>query len=793
MKITTHGLKEFIDIAGLEIGQICETLSTIGLEVEFCAPIELPKKVVIGRVLEKLPHPDAHKLSVCRVDIGFEVLQIVCGAKNVEKDCFVAVALSGASLSFEGKHLEIAPSKLRGVDSYGMLCSSVELGLPKTNDGILLLDDSIGALELGRELGEYDVFNGYVLEISLTPNRGDCLCVLGVARELKGAFNLSLKNQKEYLSTNQIGIGRKFQVGVRGRVDSSLLYKMVDFKHKITPLKMQLALAIDGRLKPSVVENYTEYVAYMTGVNLNAYGIDKLSRDTNQASNEILWLYVEKSAQGFEEVRGEEKLSIIGVGNAIKQELDSSESIIFEASYTDPTQISQLLFDNKGIPQDKELTYRSTRGSNPDLHLGINYLCLLLAAHTSCFIYDGMHEVKQNRGDRVVRTKFSHIERIIGHQIDREVVCAILKQLDFYLELKANDDSLNVALPPFRHDIQSEQDLAEEILRIYGVDKIPSKPHKMEEKLKITPAYLDYKNQRDLVRRALSHGFVECIHYLFYQRERLESLGLEVLEEDKELLNPITSELNTLRTSLLPALLDSAVRNHNFGYKSIKMCEVGSVYNKRREERTKIAFLVSGLERGEQYPLPKGRKWDFYAFAEVIGKIVGEFELRAFEVENLEAGSVDSVPLPRLFHPYQGAYIYVGGQKVGVIAKLHPSLAKEMELSSVFMCEMDLMGIRHPMFEEFAKLPTSFRDLTLIVDKNLAFSAIKEAVLGEKITFLKNLYPLDVFVENPNQVALSIRAEIRPQEVSLREEDISGVMQKILEILQERFGAKLKG
>ncbi|MCE3038631.1 phenylalanine--tRNA ligase subunit beta [Helicobacter anatolicus] len=780
MIVTTHLLKEFIDISHLKIDEICNVLNNIGLEVESVNPLKLPSKVVLGKVLKKSPHPDANKLSVCQVDVGYEVLQIVCGAKNVAENQYVAVALRGAVLEFDSKVLEIGVSKLRGVDSYGMLCSSVELGLVKLNDGIMVLDSSIGELELGKELREYDIFQGYVLEISLTPNRGDCLCVLGIARELKAYFGLKIKKPKEYMSTNQIGVGRKFQVAMKNKIQSSLLYKVIDFEDKILPFCMQFSLTLSNNLKSGILENYLSYITYMTGVVLNAYEADSLSKDQNH-TNEILWLNVKEDEDGFDAVYADKKLSNIGIGNVIEQNIDQAKTIIFEASYIDPARVSQLLFKHKNQMRDKDLVYKTMRGSNPDLQMGINFLCLLLSEFNHCFVYDGVQEVKQDFKQKVIRTQFSNIAAIIGCNIDRETMSQILKQLDFSLEIKTNDDSFSIITPCYRHDIETEQDLAEEILRIYGVDNIPALPHFMAEQSKNTPAYQDYINQRKLIQRALSHGFLECIHYLFYQKEKLQQFGFEVLDEEKELLNPITSELNTLRTSLLPALLDTASRNQNFGYKNIKICEIGSVYNHKREESVKIAFVASGLQTREIFPKPKGQKWDFYTFAQVISSIIGEFELVDMQVENF-------------YHPYQSAYVYKNGQKLGVIAKLHPKIAQDMGLQNTFVCELDVsyLNLEHPMFEKFSKLPISQRDLTILINRNIAFGEIRKRLLQSQIRYLKNVYPVDIFDQENGQIALSIRMEISPEDTSLRDEDISWVTQEVLKILENDFGAKLK-
>ena len=783
MRVTTHLLQEFIDISSLDIKEVCRALDHIGLEVELLHKIELPQKVVVGKVLEKEQHPDADKLSVCRVDVGNEVLQIVCGAKNVQINQYVAVALEGAILGSKDKELMIKPSKLRGIDSFGMLCSSSELGLPLIYDGIMILDESIGGdLILGKELREYPLFQGYDIEISLTPNRGDCLCIIGIAREIRAYFGLSIQKPKEYISTNQIGIGRKMQVALKGRVDSSLIYKVVDFNEKFTPLKIALSLGRIGCLKSSVISNFITYTTYITGVILNAYGADELHR---QYPNEILWLNVQKDKLGFDEVSCfDQPLSKVGIGNCYQQDLDQNHSVIFEASYISPVLISKLLFDHKKQENDREITYRTARGSNPDLHFGINFLCLVLSQYSDCFIYDEIQENKQDREKNIIHTQFSNIAQIIGYEIDREEASNILKRLGFLIEVKNNSDSFSVIAPPYRHDIQTQQDLSEEILRIYGVDNIPSKPYLTKDAIKITPSYLDYKNQRDLIKRALALGFCECIHYLFYQKQKLQKLGFETLNQELDLINPITSELDTLRTSLLPAMLDTIQRNQNYGYKNIKICEIGSVYDQNRNEKSKFALMVSGLQKQESYPLPKGEKWDFYSFSKVVSDIIGHFELISYQSQNL----------PLIFHPHQCAMIVQENKTIGLISKLHPSVAKEMELSDVFMCEIDLSELnrKHQTFKDFSRLPRSQRDLTILISKDIAFDCIRKEILKHNIFCLQNLYPLDIYQQSENEIALSIRFDIAPKDKSLRDEDLQMIMQEILSVLEREFGARLK-
>ncbi|MDD2639584.1 MAG: phenylalanine--tRNA ligase subunit beta, partial [Arcobacteraceae bacterium] len=241
MIVTRTWLQEFIDISKTSTDEICKTLNSIGLEVDSVSKIAVPSGVVIGKVLEKSKHPDADKLNVCLVDIGNEVVQIVCGAKNVDEDQYVPVATVGCDL---GNDFKIKPAKLRGVPSNGMICSSTEIGLPKLNDGILVLDNSIGELILGKELNAYTAFNDDIIEIDLTANRGDCLSINGIARELSTCYNLPLFEEEKSLNYNEFGIGQVLEIECASNIDSSLIFKAANFASLKLPLLYKIRLAL---------------------------------------------------------------------------------------------------------------------------------------------------------------------------------------------------------------------------------------------------------------------------------------------------------------------------------------------------------------------------------------------------------------------------------------------------------------------------------------------------------------------------------------------------------------------
>ncbi|PAF44462.1 phenylalanine--tRNA ligase subunit beta [Helicobacter sp. 11S02596-1] len=786
MIVTSHLLSKFINLSNIDIHKLCDDLSNIGLEVESCQKITLPQRIVVGKIIAKTPHPDADKLNVCQVDVGDEVLEIVCGAKNVAKDQYVPVALIGAILPHgKGGELEIKKTNLRGVESCGMICSSTELGLPKINDGIMVLDESIGKLELGAPLGAFPIFNTHVIEISLTPNRGDCLCILGIAREISCIYDLPISNYKEIDSGVALGVGRILQVFTEGKIKSSLLYKVIEVKQIQTPLEIQLSLGFAGTLKEDPIQNLIEFSTHMTGVILNAYSVDNPEIISRTKGSEIS-LTIKKDENGFESVFTDKKISIIGVGNQIDQDFNLfPKTIIIEASYTDPVGISKLLHQH-AIKENKSLTYRTTRGSNPQLEIGINCLCNIFSDFTKCLIYSGSQEIKQNTEDTLINTTFGAIAAIVGKSIEKEEIAQILKSLNFTIKATCDDNFFAIIPPSYRHDIKTKQDAAEEFLRIYGIENIPAIPHHCKEKPNVNPGYSAYKNQRNIASRALGLGFVETIHYLFYQKQKLINLGYPVLKDELDLKNPITSELDTLRTSLIPAMLDSIERNKNLGYKNMKIFEIGSVYDANRSEKSKIALMVSGLKESEIYPYPKGLQWDFYSFAGVVSNVIGNFELEALE----------PLGLNKTLHPFVSASVRIGGQKVGIIGKLNPILQKEMGIDESFFCEIDLDALNqnHIIAKEFSKYPQSLRDITLLIDKTIPFASIKNEILKANIPHLKAIYAIDIYQDdlNHDQIALSIRLCIQSMQNTLKEEDLQLVVSEVLEILKTHFVATLK-
>ncbi len=764
MKLSVNDLNVFVNTPK-DIAKLCEDLSRLGLEVESCVSCVAPKNVVVGKILEKAPHKNAEKLSVCQVDVGKEVLQIVCGAKNVAKNQFAPVALKGAIIG----STTIAKTELRGVESCGMICSSIELGFPKINDGILELDESVGELVLGKELNEYAPFNTHVLEISLTPNRGDCLSVLGIAREISAFYHTPLKPIK---ALNFTPTSDLITLSVGENIESHLAYYLICNHSLKTPLNIKLSLAHNNALSENDLNNFIEFSTHFSGVIMNAYSLNKTPID----------LSVKNDENNLESVYiNHQKRSTIAIKHQVQKDL--SECLLLEASYIDPISLSLKLhaLKDKTLQKDNALIYRSTRGSNPNLSDGLNFL----SAHLKATILESK-QTQHSLKDHTLKFQLEDITEILGLVVEKEKIQGILKNLGFKVSVKEPNSKpqiLEVVAPNFRHDIKTIQDIAEEILRFVGIDNLVSKPLHCVSSKNSNPHYETHRFFENLKHKALACGFKEVIHYVFYSKEKQQKLGFEVLEDSLELQNPITTDLNTLRTSLVCGLLDASLRNKNLGFKSIALYEKGSVYNSKREEIQKLGFLASGLQKKESYPDAKGKAWNFYSFAECVSKVIGDFSLERLTTQT------------PINHPYQSAKIIQNHEIIGVIAKIHPKVIQELDLFESYYAEIDAFKLKRPamLLKPFSIYPSSVRDLTLIIDENTAFNRIKKALKDAQIPNLSEILPLDIFKESHNSIALSVRCVIHSLEKTLNDEEVNSAVQKVLEILEKEFNARLKG
>lgn len=779
MIVTRNWLNEFIDIKEISDEKLCEAFNAIGLELASVKKLNIPHKIVVGEVVSCEKHPNADKLNVCSVDIGLDKRQIVCGAANVVNAKYVAVATIGAVMP-DG--LEIKPAKLRGIESYGMICSADELGLPNIGSGIMMLDESIGKLELGRELCEFSSLSDTIFELEITPNRGDCLSVYGVARDLSAYFGKDLFDVKEEKSSKKVklGISREATLNVHGDIDASVGIKLAtqNSNYKL-PLLHLIRLSAAGLLGQNSLKNSLEYVMHTTGVIF-------LSFDANYFKNdeEKIIINLEKTQDGLNCIKNSSgKMSILGV----KQDEDSianakTEQVVLVAQYINPNILNNIVIDKK-LEKDT-IFYNTSRGSNPNLDFGISYAINILSKYDVLDFYDGILNHKVNSEDKTMSIDCFELNSIIGQDIDKSTVSNIMHKLGFKVSSKI-ENVIGVTLPQFRPDIANIQDIAEEILRIIGIDTITAKPLKFKENVHKESIIFEYRLKKQIRNRATSVGFYETISYVFSDALLQEKYNFENLREEFKLLNPIVAELNTLRSTLLINMLLSAKKNFNYSKKMIPLFEIGSTFDSNRDESEKIAFVWSGQKEGESViNHGKPQNMDMGLFLQKIGFVIGNFELQSCSYQNY------------MLHPYQSANIIIDDKVCGFVSKLHPDVQEDFGLLDTFIAELDIGALnqKHIFANEISKFQPSIKDLSILIDKNISFDSIKKVIKEIKCEMLHSFYPVDIYTDESlgNKKSLTIRFTIQSLEKTLDDSDIEDIMGKILDTLVQKTGAKLR-
>ncbi len=782
MIVTRRWLEEFIKLDGVSDEELVNIFNSIGLEVADVKKLEIPKGVVVGKIVSCQRHPDADKLSLCQVDVGDGTLrQIICGAKNVSEALYVPVALEGTTLP--AIDLEIKPVKLRGVDSFGMICSASELGLPELGDGIIALDKSIGELELGRELSSYPDLNDTVIELELTANRGDCLSIYGVARDLSAYFDKPLKSF-EYKPRKFMvqGIARAISLKSVPLEGVKLLFNVADAESINSTLLTKFRVAIIDRYYKDDLEAKIKYALHSTGVILRVYDFDKL-----KDKDERVHLEIEYESEGIIKIKSSKGLlSYVGISSDKNAEATkNSKKLLIEASYIDPIAISKATYENS-IKKD-ELYYHTSRGTNPDLIFGAFMLYKACDTEGVCEFGELPIIVDGKMKKRVVNVDINRLQSLIGTEIPRKRINAILKRLGIITYGSNSQDVFGATIPEWRHDMENLQDIAEEILRLVGIDEIEPKPLNLVEKSRLTDSTLKFQALKSIRARAVASGFFEAVTYAFMSREKALKYGFDVVDEALDLTNPIVEELNTMRTTIAINLLDAVAKNINYGKKRVSLFEIGSVFDNQREESSKFALIHAGFTQ-EPNILNQGKPKvvDFAFFVEKLNSIIGEFELRQIS------------PRERLFHPYIYARIYIDGEDIGFISKIHPEAEEEFGGVDMFFAEVDLEAIlpKHKNASFISNFQGVYKDLSILIDKKISYTQISNAlkIVKENNPLIKRYFPLDLYEDESlgNKKSLTIRVFLQSESSTLSDLEIEGSMNQILEYLKSSCGAELR-
>jgi len=778
MRVTRSWLEEFIDLSDISNEKLYKVFNAIGLEVDTLEQIKIPDGVVVGKILSCKKHPDADKLNVCQIDIGEGVRQIVCGAANVVDAEYVAVATVGSTLP---GNFQIKPAELRGVKSNGMVCSSTELGLPKLNDGIMILDESIGILNIGKDLSTYPKVADTLIELELTANRGDCLSIHGVARDLSAALGKDIKTTRYPRNdSSRIAIARKFSISSQSNSQATLLYKLSQSEHTGNTLLIQLRLGFVELECTDSISNLLHYSTHATGVILRAYDGNALRGEEESTALSLMC-----EEHGLPTLKKEgEILSIIGVNQTQAYLPDTeSEEILFEASYIPPQIIIEGVANSRITPD--ALYYKTSRGSEPNLGFGMAYLEAQCHQACSCTYSDSTLAVEGHKQAQIIAVHFEALDAIIGQEVNKSEASSILSRLGFEVHRTKGSESFGVTVPAHRHDIVHLQDIAEEILRMIGINNIASKPLVLTEKVRLTESTLRYRAKRAMRLRAVGGGFFEAVTYAFCDQTKLEAYGFPVTESSLRLLNPIAEEFNGMRSTLLINLLDAVKRNASYGIKRIPLFEIGTIFDAQRNETEKIALVWSGQAQAESVRNQgKAPDIDFPAFIASLGSVIGSFKLENCAGEN------------GLMHPYQSAHIVVDKQKVGFVSKLHPSVAEAYGIPDTFIAEVSLEALlpQHVTAAPISNYQGVYKDLSLVVAQTLPFSSIAQSIEKLSEPLLRRFYPVDIYQDEAlgDNKSVTVRFYLQSSKETLSDATIDGLMQTVLAQLETECGATLR-
>jgi len=428
--------------------------------------------------------------------------------------------------------------------------------------------------------------------------------------------------------------------------------------------------------------------------------------------------------------------------------------------------------------------YKTSRGSEPELNQGLNFCLNLIESSSSSSIFGGVIELCDSYDEKIVSISKQEIDEIIGADIDKIRITKILRNLGFDTT-KSSADKFIISVPRFRHDISHKQDIVEEIVRLVGIDNIPSKPFVFSEEFRLEDDYYAYKKRSIYRHKAANSGFFETISFVFDEKKVLQSYGFSTVDDDKELLNPIVNTLDTLRSTLMTGLLKAASQNVKNGVTSVKLFEVGSIFNSQREEFLKMAMLFSGATQKENISnAGKPQKVDFALFVQKVSDIIGEFGLSSYETTH------------KLSHSYQSAKILQNGEVIGELFRVHPTVEADYGLDATFMCELDFTKLQYGLkvVKKSSKYQASFRDLSIIMPKDMSYERVKDVIQTYATKELIRFYPVDRYSDEElgENMSLSIRFVLQSDDKTLEEEDITSSMDSILDALNNKLEIGLR-
>ena len=791
MKVKLDWLNELVDLSGLTTEDIVNKLSLYSTEIEGVEKILFGTNLTIGHVLTCVDHPDSDHLHVCTVDVGDEVLQIVCGAPNIKADMYVIVAKVGCELPGDFK---IKKSKIRGVESFGMICSLQELGLEKKYvpeeyaEGIYYFVKDVKA---GDNPLEKLCFEGDVLELGLTPNRSDLLSMLGVAYEVSAVFEREMK-ALEYSYTED---GEENNVNLSVDTDKCSLYyaKVIkDIKIKKSPDWLISRLIAFGIRPINNAVDITNYILALFGQPLHAFDYDKLG-NTIKVRNaydkeEMMTLDNNKRVLETTDIvitDGEKPVAVAGVMGGLGTSVDeNTKNILIEAAIFDPQSVRDTY---KRLDLRSEAAIRFEKGIDPvRTKLALDYTCYLYQTLCEAKICKGVDVVKQSEPVlKQIQITPEYISKYLGVEISKEEIINICNRLKFEVS-----DDLVVTVPSRRLDISIKADMVEEIGRIYGYEKLPLTLPKSDIAGKLSKAQ---KNRKQLRKTSIALGLTEAVNLSLREHNNEFTYLLDKDAQDVELLMPISTERKVLRRNLVNSLLENVAYVFNRKQKNVAFFETGKVYYKKDEEYVEEEHLAIAMSGVLSSTLWQGKLEvvDFYTIKGVLNSVLNSINI------NLDYEKID-VEMNEM-HPLRTAKLTYNNKVVGFIGMLHPKYAQVNSLQNVYVAEVNIHDlirdekeIKH--YVPVSKVPSVERDLAIVVKKDISSGDLVNTIYNVDKKLISDVKVFDLYVGDKigaDEKSLAFKIVFTSNE-TLTDDVINSKVNKILKQIEKNYNGVLR-
>ncbi|MTT31691.1 phenylalanine--tRNA ligase subunit beta [Terrilactibacillus sp. BCM23-1] len=808
MLVSYNWLKEYVDLTGVTPEDLENKITNAGIEVEHLSFVgEGITKVVVGYVESKKPHPEADKLNLCQVSLGDEVVQIVCGAPNVDAGQYVPVAKVGARLP---GGVKIKRAKLRGEVSNGMICSLSELGVdpkfvPKEfADGIYVFKDEV---VVGEDALPYLNLNDYILELDILPNSAHCLNMIGVAHEVAAILDREVKYPNVDLQEEAASVLSKLDVKITSGAEKVVPYYgariITDIKIAPSPAWMQNRLIAAGIRPINNIVDISNYVMIEYGQPLHTFDYDTFNSDqvdvrlANKEEKITTLDGVERTLLPSDIVitNTQKAVAIAGVMGGSDTEVTSNtktillESALFDARSIRRTATRLNLRTDASSRYEKGLDYNRVTAAS-------NRAASLIAEIAGGNVLSGFAECGQRVIEpEIINMPWKVINDKLGTTLTSEEIRDILVRLGF--DAKIENEWMHVLVPTRRPDVSIPEDLVEEVGRIYGYDHLPATlPEGTTSKAELTP----YQKLRRKLRRYFEgKGLYETVTYSLTTNEKAKQLTIDesTLNDAVKLKMPMSEEHETLRMSLVPGLIDVAEYHINRQMPNLAIYEIGKVFKAQgsQDQLPNEAEHISGLITGHVHDKSWNRAPETVDFFYVKGVLEGLFDLMGV------SNSISYRPAKRPdLHPGRTATIHLNDECVGYIGQLHPNVQNDHDLNETYVFEISLAHLRDQdqseiTYHSLPRFPSITRDIALVVDQSVFADHIKQSIQEAGGKLLSDVTIFDVYEgehieEGKKSIAFSI-TYLDPER-TLTDEEVSRAHDRVLASVKEKFDAVLR-